>query len=322
MQSSVPLSRFPMFNSCDPVEAEERVIASVGPHRLTVRDRSADFHAAANSTTVANSSLTYLEYDVPMVSRAVVEQCYLFVAVLEGHMRLRVDGSELHLATGEGAVIAPGRPFSLDTPERASALMWKVSRSALERQAVLLTGGKLDAVRFEPHVRLDVGKGPSLLRALRFVAGELQDDCGVAHSRAVQENMEQMLIRALLDTQPSQLTEALRSRNSRVVPRCVLRVERYIAENLSGEISVAAMIEASGVSGRTMFSAFRKFRGRSPMAYVRHLRLQQVRRDLINAKPGMRVTEILTKRGVTQFGRFAAEYKKLYGETPSKTIKH
>jgi transcriptional regulator GlxA family with amidase domain len=101
----------------------------------------------------------------------------------------------------------------------------------------------------------------------------------------------------------------------------VLRVERYLAEHLGDEVTVAEMIEASGVSGRTMFSAFKKFRGISPMAHLRNLRMQQVRRDLVSAEPAMRVTDILMRRGITQFGRFAVAYKNIYGESPSQTIK-
>lgn len=322
MQYQVPLSRMRSFDVYAPREAQERVSAVSSLRRLTVRDQVTDFNATANWTTVANSSVSYLKYEVPIAARAAMERSYLFFAVLEGHMRLRMDHAELNLASGQGGIVLPERSFCLENMGRASAIAWKVSRAALERQAVLLTGTFLsDSVEFEPLVHLNAGKGPSLLRALRFVADELQDDSGVGHSRVVQENLELMLIRALLETQPSQVTEALKCRTSRVVPRCVLRVERYIAENLEGEITVAGMIEAAGVSERTMFSIFKKFRGRSPMAYVRHLRLQQVRGDLMNAEPGMRVTDILTKRGITQFGRFAVAYKKIYGESPSKTIK-
>jgi AraC-like DNA-binding protein len=271
---------------------------------------------------MANSGLTYLELDAPASLRAMLEGSYLLSVLLEGRAEIRMGKSDLQLSAGEGAVFEPGRAFELDTAGRACILMFRVDKAMFERQTMLLTEKILsDGIQFESHVRLDSGKGPSLLRALRFVASELQDDSGVAHTRTVQDNLEQMLIRALLETQPSEISPLLGMRDSPVVPRCVLRVERYIAEHLAGEISVDEMIAASGVSGRTMFSAFKKFRGHSPMAHVRHLRMQQVRRDLIEAPPGTRVTDILTKRGITQFGRFAVIYKKMFGESPSQTIK-
>lgn len=316
------LSRFALFDSRDVEEAQGKLGAALQAPKLSLRALGSDFHGVANSTTLANSSLTYVECDTPVNLRGALDRSYLLLVCLEGRSQLRAGKSDFDLTPGEGAVLLPGRAFDLETSGRATALMLRVDKAALERQAMLLTEKILsDSVQFDCHIRLNVGKGPSLLRALRFVAAELQDDSGVAHTRAVQDNLEQMLIRALLETQPSQLTPVLELRDAQMVPRCVSRVERYIAEHLTSEISIEEMIAASGVSGRTMFSAFKKYRGRSPMAHVRHLRLQQVRRDLINAPPGTRVTDILTKRGITQFGRFAVIYKKMFGESPSQTIK-
>jgi AraC-like DNA-binding protein len=311
-----------LFDSCDPSETEQHVITALGKHELTVLPATGSFHAVGNLATVANSKIAYLQYDVPIRLRARVRRSYLFLAILEGHARVRVDDEELELACGQAAIIGPNRTLGLDTLDHASALVWKVAHDTLEHEAELLTGGEVsEPVRFDAHVQLDAGKGPSLLRAIRFVTAEMQDINGVAHSRPVQDILEQMLLRALLDAQPSQLSDALKCRNSGEAPRCVLRVERYISGHLEEEIKVADLIKASGVSGRTMFSAFRKCRGVSPMAYLRNLRMQQVRRDLMRSEPAMRVTEILMRRGITQFGRFAAAYKKAYGEYPSETLK-
>jgi AraC-like DNA-binding protein len=324
MNAVLPLSRYPLFASSDPDETQMQVLNSLGPHKLAIRDRAENFHAAQNLVKIAQSTVTYLEYEVAAhVSAAVMERSYLFFALLEGDTKLHVDGQQLELEPGFGAVIVPERPFSLRTSCRASALMWKVSRAALERQARALTGRDFKGiVQFDPLARLQSGKGARLFRTLRFVASELQDETSAATTPFIEETMEQMLIRVLLDAQASQLSESLDYKSSsRIAPRCVLRVERYIAERLGEEITVEAMVQASGVSGRTMFSAFKKFRGRSPMAYLRNLRMQQVRRELLEAEPSVRVTDVLMRHGVTQFGRFAVAYKRFYGESPSQTVK-
>ena len=323
MNASLPLARFPLFESRNPDECHEQVLAALGPHKFAIRDSADSFHAAQNLTKLAQSVVTYLEYGVPAdVTAAVMEQSYLVLAPLEGHGTLRVGGAELELSCGRGAVIVPERPFSFRTTARTSALMWKVNRSALERHAGALIGQELkSAIEFDPQIRLDVGKGASLLRYLRFFAAELNDGAGAAQSYYVQENMEQMFIRVLLDSQPNQLAKTSDYQGTRIAPKCVRSVERYFAEHLGEDITVEAMIQASGVSGRTMFSAFKSFRGASPMEVLRNTRMRQVRRDLVEAQPSARVTDILTERGITQFGRFAVAYKRRYGESPSQTIK-
>lgn len=323
MNAMLPLSHFPLFESANAEHCHAQVLAAIGPHKFAVRDRDVDFHAAQNLAKMAQSVVTYLEYGVGVdISAAVMEQSYLVIAPLVGQALLTLGKAEVQLSYGHGAVIVPQRPFTIWTGARTSVLMWKVDRMALERHAGALIGQELkQAIEFDPQVRLDAGKGASLFRSMQFVARELDDGAGAACSRRVQENLEQMLIRVLLEAQPNQIAESSDYKGTAIAPRCVRRVERYIEEHLGENVTVETMIDASGVSGRTMFSTFKQFRGVSPMAHLRNLRMRQIRRDLIEAEPSARVTDILTRRGITQFGRFAVAYKRRYGESPSQTVK-
>jgi transcriptional regulator GlxA family with amidase domain len=57
------------------------------------------------------------------------------------------------------------------------------------------------------------------------------------------------------------------------------------------------------------------------MAYLRTVRMQRVREDLLKACDGDTVSAIATRWGFFEFGRFAGQYRKLYGETPSETLR-
>lgn len=61
----------------------------------------------------------------------------------------------------------------------------------------------------------------------------------------------------------------------------VARAQRYIVSNLKADLSSAAIAAASGVSSRSLFWAYRALRGTSPVAWVRSLRLQYVRAELL-----------------------------------------
>jgi len=73
------------------------------------------------------------------------------------------------------------------------------------------------------------------------------------------------------------------------------------------------------VSERQLRKAFHKIHGMPPHRHLHRLRLQQARQALMARK--VTVTEIATQFGFFQFGRFAGEYRKAFGECPSQTIK-
>jgi AraC family transcriptional regulator, ethanolamine operon transcriptional activator len=86
-------------------------------------------------------------------------------------------------------------------------------------------------------------------------------------------------------------------------------------------ISVADLAAAVGVSERTLRTAFLEYYGVGPTRYQRDRRLHRVRRELLATSAGeTTVTEILSRFGIWQHGRFAGEYRQRYGESPSETL--
>ena len=133
--------------------------------------------------------------------------------------------------------------------------------------------------------------------------------------------LETLLILKLLESQPSNYSERLRPQVSKIAPTHVRRAERFINENISRPIALEELIEISGVSARALFDRFRRFRGFSPMADLRAVRLECVGENLRHVQPGETVTTIASQWGFYQFGRFAGLYRQVYGELTSETLR-
>lgn len=76
-----------------------------------------------------------------------------------------------------------------------------------------------------------------------------------------------------------------------------------------------------GVSPRTLQKHFGLFLGSTPRRFLRELRFDRARQELLGGCEEARVTEIATRCGFDHFGRFATEYRRRYGETPSTTLR-
>ncbi|MEA3412767.1 MAG: helix-turn-helix domain-containing protein [Pseudomonadota bacterium] len=109
----------------------------------------------------------------------------------------------------------------------------------------------------------------------------------------------------------------------RVSRPTIIRRSRDLLEARAGErVSVRELTSAAGVSERTLRTAFNDYFGVGPAHYLQLRQLHQVHRALRAAGPGSRsVTDVLVRHGVWEFGHFASRYHRLFGETPSKTLR-
>lgn len=86
-------------------------------------------------------------------------------------------------------------------------------------------------------------------------------------------------------------------------------------------VSIANLARELSVSERTLRTAFLDYFGVGPIRYQRDWRLHRVRRELLaKGASETTVTEVLSRFGIWQHGRFAGAYRKRFGELPSETL--
>ena len=106
-----------------------------------------------------------------------------------------------------------------------------------------------------------------------------------------------------------------------ILPRDVKKAIDLLEADPGGERSIDELAKACGVAHRTLQKHFRRFLGRTPSQLRLELHLDQVRKELLCANPNVSVTEIAARCGIRHLGRFAALYRKRYGEAPSATLR-
>ena len=107
------------------------------------------------------------------------------------------------------------------------------------------------------------------------------------------------------------------------IPRAeiIRRATRLLDDHVGEPVSLDELAATTGVSLRTLNSAFREQFGISPKRYLRLRTLNQAHRDLQTAdRNTTRVTDVATRLGIWEFGRFSHDYHALFGELPSQTL--
>ena len=101
-------------------------------------------------------------------------------------------------------------------------------------------------------------------------------------------------------------------------PRYVRTVEEFIHVHLTEPLGLDDLLAAAGTSARTLQVGFARYRGTTPMRFLRDRRLDRVRAE-IRRRPDAHVTDIAVESGFSHLGRFAQQYRARFGESPSRT---
>lgn len=105
------------------------------------------------------------------------------------------------------------------------------------------------------------------------------------------------------------------------LPADLVHALDWLRSHLSEPVDLELLASVAGVRPRTLESHFRTFLGTTPLGWLRRTRFANARRALESGCAGATVTRIAQTSGFDQLGRFAAEYRAIYGETPSATLR-
>lgn len=103
--------------------------------------------------------------------------------------------------------------------------------------------------------------------------------------------------------------------------RLVRSAQDYLEVSGEGPVHISELTSHLRVSRRALHRAFDEVLGMPPMRYLRHKRLCEARLLLQQGvTTGITVAEVAFRHGFSDFSRFSAYYRALFGENPSDTL--
>ncbi|MFJ3380242.1 helix-turn-helix domain-containing protein [Curtobacterium sp. NPDC090217] len=150
----------------------------------------------------------------------------------------------------------------------------------------------------------------ALSRALR---DGVESDAWVSAKHAAAEAFLTMFP-PRLDALPAELSSPRNARLKSVV--------EYLHAHVRDSIAVADLADVAGLSVRSVQESFARVLGVSPLTYLREIRLDRVRDDLLALDPqSVTVGDVARRWGFAHLGRFSAAYVDRFGEYPKQTLR-
>lgn len=274
--------------------------------------RLRDFHARVSCRHEDGFHFSQTGYEAATLLSAPPEATgYIVTFALDGSL---VDHAGAVPVVASGLVHSPARPLRLETPAHTRRIGVTIAPEALTTHLARLTGEPvIGNLIFHPALEGRMAVAQAIRSsALLFAAG------GRGSRAVLARGFRDTLCSTLLLHQPHSHSHLLRGKRPSAGAADVKRALAYIAANLSGPITLAGLVDVTGVPTRTLNEHFRMFVGLSPIAYVRRERLK-LARTLLSGESNAAVADIAFGCGFTHLGRFAVAYRRAFGESPSVT---
>lgn len=226
---------------------------------------------------------------------------------------------------GDGTIaLRPGAcAFELLTPNDFDIL-------GVVIDAQMLTLHALEVEHLDPRAilrdreLLQVGRATKR-RFAQFVLHTLQamqNNQAVRSSPLAQHSLQQAILCNLATLLVSVGAEPKTSLAHRHRHRLVCRVREHLLEHHSESLTVPDLCRQFHVSRRTLQNCFYEVLDTSPAAYLRSIRLNAVRRELKNPQSAYgSVQDVAASWGFWHLSQFASDYKRLFGELPSESLR-
>lgn len=258
-------------------------------------------------TPLASMTLQVGGADVSLVRRIrMPDNAWMFAVPVAMPSSARWNGCAVD--AGEVITVPPGSRTYVFDPAGSRYAILVLTKKALPT---------LPATQ-QPENSVVIRPGGAEMQALRRTLFRAMDTEQAPTSPGRAAELERALLRSMTDClTASRFSAPRQSARSEIVARSEDFVWRHAGEN----VTIAQLSAASGVSERSLRNAFYDVCDVGPKRYLRIRSLHQVRRALSQrAGEGASVTDVATHHGFFELGRFAGEYKALFGEAPSETL--
>ncbi len=318
-----------LFASDDLEETRTRVGGVMKPHALGVVGGRQRLRARMHHAAFGDTSISRLGYGACVsITPDTLDDFFLVQMPISGVASIASGDETIDSTPRLASVLSPTEPIRMRWAAESDQLLVRIPRTTLERaHAAQLgrapgdTGRRREPLRFA--LGLDWQASPAWRNLTTYLLACADEGVDAARHPLLASRIDQLVVGTLLAVQPHNFSAAPPPRCAEVLPRHVRRVEDHLHAHADEPIAPADLARLAGVSLRSLYAGFRRYRGIGPMECLKRVRLDRARADLLDRAPGggTTVADVALRWGFGHLGRFAADYRARFGEPPSRTLR-
>jgi AraC-like DNA-binding protein len=279
------------------------------------------FHAQLTQIDLERVWIEHGRENLPRVSYITTSPSRAPILFLADANQPAVQFSGVELSSNAIIVSGAGSTYHLRTLGPCRWATMSLAPNDLAAASHALVGCELSAGSDSRLVHPDPAHMARLLRlhrAVRTLADAAPDILAhAAVTRSLEHELVHAMLTCLVDDKGTEIGSRWRHHSA-----IIIRFEELLSANCDRPMYLGEICAAIGVSERTLRVCCEEHLGMGPIRYLWLRRIHLARRALMLADPATTtVTEIATDHGFWELGRFAVAYRKLFGESPSASLR-
>lgn len=322
-RSALPLAGGLSYSGDDVDELREALSALFSPVHLEL-DRGERLCGTRISKTVLRKSVVaYHRIGANCVDGPLAPIDFHVLGVpMSGTHTVKMGKSEVHAGVDRPLVLSGGGVPRIRHSRDTGILSWVILDEVLrDHLSAWLGRTSSPAIRFSTALDSSKSSTASFLESFGSFVRQLDRDGSILEHPAALASFENALITGMLLGLDHNLVDLLHKPQPDAGAAMVRRVEAYLEAHASEPIDMLILARTTDHSVRSIHRAFQLYRDYTPMSFLADVRMRLARRMLLDARGGARVTTIAFECGFSHLGRFAVDYKRRFGESPSETLK-
>ncbi|MEU3274198.1 AraC family transcriptional regulator [Saccharomonospora sp. NPDC006951] len=323
--SRLPLAGHELFHSHDVDETRALMTKVLCEHQLLLTGPDRKINARMHSRPLAMSVLNYVQYGNDVIVDPGLTKSFLVAqAHLDGRGIVRCGRQEMLSNPGHLAVTTPTDHLHMRLSAASKLIVFRIEWATIETMLADLIGCEpVKPLRFDLDMDTTKGEAKKWFTSLLYLLKEVGREGGLLAHPNIALPMERQLIGSLLLAQHNTYSALLSEEGPRVPSRTVQVAIDLIQADPRLPHDSASLAKAAGVSVRALQTAVRRDLDTTPMKYLQGVRLLRVRADLVAAtRDSTTVAAVARHWGFGHLGRFAGDYQRRFGESPSHTLWH
>jgi AraC-like DNA-binding protein len=310
------LERHAVLRSTDVAEIEHMVLTIFGARRFDVAGRQPALDVAVNYWSGSAVALSFCRQDGAATALKFSEARFFRQHfAMSGNIEVQAGRRDHALMPHSSCLVPADQPLVLRAASGFDNLVLRIDRGFLAAKLAAMTGAAEPRLNPNPRLQSDPAGSARLERLVLFLVSELERENPSAPFLA---EIEQALAVAFICANPQLLETALPERTPAPGHHRLRAAQDYIEAHWDQPVTLEGLAAAARTSTRSLFLAFRKAHGKTPMQYLKEVRLRHAR-HMLEHMPGVTVTAVAFACGFGNLGHFARDYRRAWGECPSQS---